>query len=127
MPKAKERKSRGSTGRPKAPKVKDHWVSFRVTADELFQLMAKAQRSGISHVEYARSRSLRGIARKKKSAEPLTPSFGDDARQILHEARRQGVNLNQIAHHCNRHQVPPPPEITALLKKLHALWDQLLA
>jgi hypothetical protein len=88
--------------------------------------MAKAKASGISHVEFARSRALRGIARKKKSAGIEAPFISDIARDLFHEARRQGVNLNQIAHHCNRHQVPPPPEIAVLLEKLGTLWDKLL-
>jgi hypothetical protein len=125
MPKAKTQKPRGSTGRPKSPQTKDHWVSFRVTADELFRIMAKAEASGVSHVEYARSRTLRGIARKKKSAERM-PVFDNHARELLHEARRQGVNLNQIAHFCNSLKAPPPPEFAALLRKLNALWDKLL-
>jgi hypothetical protein len=46
---------------------------------------------------------------------------------LTHELRRHGINLNQIAHHCNRHQVPPPPEMTDLAKVLMALWERLLA
>ena len=126
MSKHKSRKTHRSTGRSKAPKVKDHWVSFRVTAEELFQLMAKAQASGLSHGEFARSRALRGIARKKKPSRIKAPFFDALSHDLFHEARRQGVNLNQIAHHCNRHQVPPPPEFAALLKKLGAVWDKLL-
>ena len=42
------------TGRPKAATVKDHWISFRVTAEEHFQLLNKAERSGMSAGEYAR-------------------------------------------------------------------------
>lgn len=127
MPKAKTRKTRGSTGRPTTPEVKDHWVSFRVTAEELFRLMAKAEASGMTHGEFARNRALRGIARKKKSPGIEAPFISDIARDLFHEARRQGVNLNQIAHHCNRHQLPPPPELTALLGKLNSLWDKLVA
>lgn len=52
--------------------------------------------------------------------------FGEATRQIFHEVRRQGVNLNQIAHHCNRHQVPPPREVTALAGQLLDLWQKLI-
>jgi len=127
MPEAKHRKQKASAGRPKSPQAKDHWVSFRVTAGELFQIMAKAEASGVSHAEYARSRALRGIARRKKSAQLRLPDFDGDMRAMLHEARRQGVNLNQIAHHCNAFKVPPPREFDELLRKLNALWDRLLA
>ena len=37
-----------SLGRPRTTKVKDHWISFRVTAEEHFQLLNKAERSGMS-------------------------------------------------------------------------------
>ena len=55
-------KVRLSTGRPKAARVKDHWISFRVTAEEHFQLIDKAQRSGMVPGDFARSRALRGTA-----------------------------------------------------------------
>ena len=118
-------KSRASLGRPRTGRVKDHWISFRVTAEQHVQIMDKAQKSGMAPGEYARSRSLRGIVRSKKA--PATqPIFGEATRAVFHELRRHGVNLNQIAHHCNRHQVPPPPELTDLAKVLMALWQRLL-
>ena len=118
---------RPSTGRPKAASVKDHWISFRVTAEEHYQILDKAQRSGIGAGDYARSRSLRGIARAKKSPSEVAPMFGDATREIFHEVRRQGVLLNQIARHCNTHEVPPPPEVSALASTILTLWQKLLA
>jgi len=120
-------KVRSSTGRPKAARVKDHWISFRVTAEEHFQLIDKANRSGMGPGDYARSRALRGIARSKKSTPATADIFGDDTRAVFHELRKQGVNLNQIAHHCNRHEVPPPHEMSELAKVIMALWERLLA
>jgi hypothetical protein len=119
-------KVRPAKGRPKAARVKDHWISFRVTAEEHFQLIDKANRSGMGPGDYARSRALRGIARSKKSATETAPIFGDATRAVFHELRKQGVNLNQIAHHCNRNQVPPPLEVTELAKVIMALWERLL-
>lgn len=112
-------------GRPKGTRVRDHWITFRVTAEEHFQLMEKAHRSGLSPGEFARSRALRGIARAKKEATTV-PVFGEATRDVFHELRKQGVNLNQIARHCNQHQVPPPPELADLAKVVMALWDRLL-
>lgn len=112
-------------GRPKGTHVRDHWITFRVTAEEHFQLMEKANRSGLSPGEYARSRALRGIARAKKNATTV-PVFGEATRDVFHELRKQGVNLNQIARHCNQHQVPPPPELAELAKVVIALWERLL-
>ena len=119
-------KVRPAQGRPKAARVKDHWISFRVTAEEHFQLIDKAQRSGMGAGDYARSRALRGIARSKKSAPSTTPVFGEATRDVFHELRRQGVNLNQIAHLCNRHQMPPPPQLGELATVITALWERLL-
>jgi Bacterial mobilisation protein (MobC) len=119
-------KVRPAKGRPKAARVKDHWISFRVTAEEHFQLIDKAQRSGMGPGDFARSRALRGIARSKKNAPTTAPIFGDVTRAVFHELRNQGVNLNQIAHHCNRHQLPPPSEVTELAKVIMALWERLL-
>jgi hypothetical protein len=119
-------KVRPAKGRPKAARVKDHWISFRVTAEEHFQLIDKAQRSGMGPGDFARSRALRGIARSKKNAPSTAPIFGDATRAVFHELRKQGVNLNQIAHHCNRNQVPPPSEVSELAKVIMALWERLL-
>ena len=119
-------KGRGSIGRPKAATVKDHWITFRVTAEEHFLLTDKAQRSGMVPGEYARSRSMRGIVRVKKVPE-VKPLFGDTTRDIYHEVRRQGVLLNQIAHYCNIHKIPPPPEVRDLASTILALWQKLLS
>jgi carbamoylphosphate synthase small subunit len=105
--------------------VRDHWVSFRVTAEEHVALLLKAERSGMSASEYARSRAMRGIARTKKAAPEPIEVLGADTRALMHELRKQGTNLNQIAHHCNRYQVPPPPEIRALALSLRDLWDRI--
>jgi len=119
------RKSSVSIGRPKASRVRDHWITFRVTAEEHLQLAHKAHRSGMATpAEYARSRALRGIARTKK--ETTVPVFGEATRDVFHELRKQGVNLNQIARHCNEHRVLPPPELTELARVIMALWERLL-
>lgn len=117
---------RSSIGRPKASRVKDHWVSFRVTAEEHFLLLDKAERSGMSAGEYARSRVMRGIARAKKAATKPAEVLGDRTRALLHELRKQGVNLNQIAHHCHRHQIPPSPALAELLTLLQDLWRKVM-
>lgn len=115
-----------AVGRPKGASVKDHWVSFRVTAEEHFALLDKAERSGMSAGEYARSRVMRGIARAKKATAKPAELFGDRTRAVLHELRKQGVNLNQITHHCNRHQIPPPPGLSELITQLQELWRKVM-
>lgn len=118
--------AKGSIGRPKAATVRDHWISFRVTADEHYLLLDKAARSSMTPGEYARSRAMRGIVRRKKPS-VLPQLFGDDTRAIYHELRRQGVLLNQIAHHCNTHKIPTPLEVAELAATILALWQKLIA
>lgn len=114
------------TGRPKSATTRSHWISFRVTPEEHFQVIDKAQRSGMSAGDYARSRTMRGIARTRKSAQDPPELFGDDTRSLFHELRKQGVLLNQIAKHCNTYQLPPPPEMLALADTINALWRRLM-
>lgn len=125
QPKLRRKPGAGVLGRPPSEVLRDRFVTFRVTAEEHFKLMEKARRSGLSAGEYARSRALRGIAREKKGATPQM-IFGAETRAVFHEVRRQGVNLNQIAHHCNRHQVPPPAGTADLAQVLIGLWQKLL-
>jgi hypothetical protein len=116
-------KTRGSIGRPKAEVVRDHYITIRVTAAEHFKALDKARRAGVSLTDFARDRVLRGIARKQKTvASAADEVWIDDAtslvqavRQIWHELHKLAINLNQIAHHCNRHQMPPPAEYRDVL------------
>jgi len=126
MAKQKSIPARGSIGRPKAATLRDHWISFRVTAEEHYLLLEKAARAGMTAGEFARSRALRGVVRSKK-APALPQLFGAETRDVYHELRRHGVLLNQIAHHCNTHKIPPPPEVSALASTILALWQKLLA
>lgn len=124
-PNGRAGKAAPTLGRPKTNPVRDHWITFRVTAEEHFQLIEKAHRSSMTPGEYARSRAMRGIVRSKKVATTV-PVFGEATRAVFHELRKQGVNLNQIARHCNQHQVLPPPELTELARVVMALWERLL-
>lgn len=127
MARQKSISAKGSIGRPKAATLKDHWISFRVTEEEYFHLLDKAERSGMSAGEYARSRAMRGIARTRKKPASPQDVLGIATPALLHEIRKQGVNLNQIAHHCNRHQIPPPPALVELLAQLRELWRQAVS
>jgi hypothetical protein len=127
MPRNRARKAHAIIGRPKkADAARTQVIAFRLTPAEAFRLAGKAERSGLTLADYARLRALTGIARSRKKVPDTAPLFGEMTRAIFHEVRRQGVNLNQLAHHCNRHQVPPPPEIVALARELLALWQRLL-
>lgn len=122
-----------SIGRPKAEVVRDHYITVRVTAVEHFRALEKAEASGVSLTDYARDRILRGIARKKKRASSAIEEIWIDdvvplihaLRAAWHELHKIGVNLNQIAHHCNRHQVPPPASLPDILAALLDLLRRL--
>lgn len=127
MARGRPKKLQAIIGRPKkAEEARTRVVAFRLTPAEAFRLADKANRSGLTPADYARLKALTGIARAKKKVPGTAPVFGEATRAIFHEVRRQGVNLNQLAHHCNRHQVPPPPEVVALAHELLALWQRLL-
>ena len=125
--------TRGSIGRPKAEVVRDHYITIRVTAAEHFKALDKARRSGVSLTDFARDRVLRGIARKPKTiASAAEDVWIDDAkplvlavREVWHELHKIAINLNQIARHCNRHQVPPSREYPDVLAQLLTLLQRL--
>lgn len=127
------RKARRSLGRPKAETVRDHYITVRVTAVEHLKVLRKAAASGISVTDYARDRILRGIARKKKASASLAEEIWIDevtpllkaAMQLWHELHKAAINLNQMAHHCNRHQVPPPAGLSELVEQLLGLLERL--
>lgn len=127
------RKPRRSIGRPKVETVRDHYITIRVTAIEHFQFLDKARRSGVTPSAYGRSRILRGIARRKKTtASAAEQIWLDDVTPLVeailkawHELHKIGVNLNQIAHHCNRHQQPPPAQFHLLVAELLTLLQRL--
>jgi hypothetical protein len=126
-------KTRGSIGRPKAEVVRDHYITVRVTAAEHFKVLDKARRAGVSVTDFARDRVLRGIARKRKTiASAAEEVWLDDVmplvravREVWHELHKLCINVNQIARHCNRHQVPPPAEYAEVLAMLLALLQRL--
>jgi hypothetical protein len=126
-------RTRGSIGRPKAETVRDHYITIRVTAAEHFRALDKAHRSGVSLTDFARDRVLRGIVRKKRTvASAAEEVWVDDvtplvqaAREIWHLLQGIAVNVNQIARHCNHHQVPPPPEYKDALALLLSLLQRL--
>lgn len=102
--------------RPRRPIIRDRHVSFRLSAVEHLKLVDKAHRSGLSVGDFVRARVLPARTRRRPAgeAEPV-------AMPLLSELRRIGVNVNQIAHHCNRHQVPPPAELEPLLAEIRSL------
>ena len=67
-------KAAKSKGRPKAARIRDHWISFRVTAEEHFQLIDKAQRSSMLAMDGLRM--IRGTTRLKPSSVDASAMVG---------------------------------------------------
>ena len=107
--------------RRKQKTTRDKHVSFRLSAEEHFKLIDKAQRSGMSVGDFVRARSLQ--ARKRKAREIEGASALPDELKLAQQLRKIGVNVNQIAHHCNRFQVPPPAELAPLLSEIRSLLN----
>ena len=107
--------------RRKQATTRNKHVSFRLSAEEHFKLVDKAQRSGMSVGDFLRARTLQ--ARKRKAREIEVPVSPPGEVSLVHQLRKIGVNVNQIAHHCNRFQVPPPAELAPLLSDIRALLN----
>lgn len=104
--------------RPKQAVTRDQKVTLRLTAEELVALHERAAKSRQTITDYGRAQMLtkRGRPKKKKAAKMMPGIFVDA--ELFHELRKIGVNLNQIARHCNTHQVPPPAGFDHLVKNL---------
>lgn len=111
-------------GRKKQTVVKDHRIAFRVSADEMFLLTAKAKRDGTTVGGFARKKALSGIVRKKR-AQVLVAEMPFDVSTFT-ELRRIGVNLNQMMKHCHSFQVPPPDDLAPLLADMRRVLAKAL-
>ena len=99
--------------------VRSRHVSFRLSAEEHFRLVDKAHRSGLSVGDFLRTRALG--ARKRKPAIVEVATVVPQEISLTTQLRKIGVNVNQIARHCNRFQVPPPVELGPLLTEIRSL------
>lgn len=109
--------------RPKQILVRSRHVTFRVTDEELVHIMLKAVKSGQSLSAFARAKVM--ASRTRRTAQDDAEIYIEAIdRALFDELRRQGVNLNQIARHCNQHRVPPPPSLEPLLQAIRHLLDR---
>ena len=99
--------------------VRSRHVSFRLSAEEHFRLVDKAHRSGLSVGDFLRTRAL-GARKRKPSVVEIAGAVPQEI-SLVTQLRKIGVNVNQIAHHCNRFQVPPPAELEPLLTEIRSL------
>ncbi len=82
-----------STGRPPLGQAKkSNTVTVRFSDSQFDIIDIKASRAGLSRAEYVREGAL--------NAE-VTGVLSDEEKMLLHELKKLGPNLNQIAHHAN--------------------------
>lgn len=101
---------------------KTRHVRVRFSEREHLKLIERAQKQRLTVSELVRRTAL--SKREPKRAHDVVLDAG--AFEIFQELRRQGVNLNQVAHHCNRHRVPPGPTFERLLQTIQAELDKLV-
>ena len=106
-------------GKKSQNSIRTRHVSFRLSAEEHFKLIDKAHRSGLSVGEFLRARAIG--ARKRKAVVVEGADILPAEISLVTQLRKIGVNVNQIAHHCNRFQVPPPAELGPLLSEIRGL------
>ena len=99
--------------------IRSKHVSFRLSAEEHFRLVDKAHRSGLSVGDFLRTRAL-GARKRKPAVVELVGAVPQEI-SLVTQLRKIGVNVNQIARHCNRFQVPPPAELGPLLSEIRGL------
>lgn len=96
-------------------KNRPHQVTFRLSDEELEQLKANIEKSGLRQQEYLRRAAL--------SVEVLNT---DDLKEVWPELKRQGNNLNQIAKQLNSRQyVDFKNSLEPALKEWKEVWQLL--
>ncbi len=88
-------------------------VHLRVTEKEKAEFTAKAVAAGVALSEYLRKAALQiGVVHRYDQA-------------AVHQFRKIGVNLNQIAHHLNTGNAPEGEALVALRRCLVKLEKEL--
>lgn len=94
-------------------------VNIRVTPDQFAHLNGQAERAGMTVSGFVRSAAMGKRVTVQKST---APEF-----MTIHELRKIGINLNQIAHAMNAGGVSSPDRVDALAAKLDTLFDSWLS
>lgn len=82
-----------STGRPPLGQAKKgNAVTVRFNNAQFDIIDIKSSRAGMSRSEYVREGALSAT---------VVGVFSDEEKMLLHELKKLGPNLNQIAHHAN--------------------------
>lgn len=116
-------------GRTISDNPKAHRLTLRYTAAELLAVKEAAAACGVSPYDWVRSRSIPRTGRSAiRKAEPNSTGKravpGIDTRLFI-ELRRQGVNLNQIAHRLNSNDLAHPADLSAVIVEIRAILGRL--
>ena len=118
--------------RPKSPDPRTEIIALRLTMAEVVELRRLADANGVTPSACIRAlitAAIKPRRAKGRGRTPITPPRqrtitvvapqGLDAKSYQ-QVRQLGVNLNQIAKHCNTWGYPPPPELAPLLTEIRA-------
>lgn len=85
-------------------------LDVRLTPDEKREMKERARTAGMSASSYVRASAIEGgYAPPQVDAEGLN--------ELLHQVKKLGTNLNQIAHRLNRGDDVPRGEVSAALER----------
>ena len=109
-------------GRSIAPDPREHRITVRFTAAERLAIAERAAGDGMTVSDWLRAHAVKGAPAKIGARPPAKrpPPTRIDA-ATYEELRKQGVNLNQIAHRLNKQDMPCPPEIHQILHEIRKL------
>ena len=114
--------------RPSSKIRRDQQLNFSLTRDELTALKSRADAAGMHLVDFGRDLLLRRRAPSARHSDPdAVEAQGTLARAALllvHELRRLGNNLNQIARRLNTRDEPAPPSLEPLLREIRAMLNR---
>lgn len=92
--------------------------TIRTTERERQQLLARAERAGLSLSRYLVESGLTSVP-------PLSPEEQAQRQRAIFHARKIGVNLNQIARQLNSQAPVAAAELVAALLAARAVLDEL--
>jgi hypothetical protein len=95
-------------------KTRQKQLTFRCTENEYTAIKKKIEESGYRQQEY--------LLRAALNQEVIGIQTNAE---ILHELKKQGGNLNQIAHHLNANNRVSDQEILKEIEEVKKLWQSL--
>jgi hypothetical protein len=110
--------------RPRQASIRDQKMTLRLTAKEIVAVRQRAAKSHQTPTDFARAQMLTKKRGRKPASTGKQVALAVIEPEVFHELRRIGVNLNQIARHCNTYQVPPPAGVDRLVRDIAVLLNQ---